>query len=290
MTFRRNTRPPVSRKQLEAASQRRILLLSLGCILGLAFFQSAAASAQETAASIIKHSDEACARDWAVAPDFDNSERDHTKDGDKTYADTMLFGSPYQRLIAINGHPLDPTQQKAEDEKYNKAASERQHESLAAKNKRIAKYQQERKRDHTLLEQMTIAFDFHLAGQQVVDGYNVYVLKATPREGYKPPNRDSQVLKGMEGTLWIDQKTFQWVKVEAHVTHPVRIEGFLAEVEPGTKFEFEKRPVSSDIWLASRFSMRANAKVMLLFPHRGQEDDSFFSYHKETTESAKNKQ
>jgi hypothetical protein len=84
----------------------------------------------------------------------------------------------------------------------------------------------------------------------------------------------------MEGTLWIDQNTFQWVKVEAHVIHPVRIEGFLAVVEPGTKFELEKRPIAHDIWLASRYSMKSNARVMLLFPHRGEEEDSYFDYRK----------
>jgi hypothetical protein len=122
---------------------------------------------------------------------------------------------------------------------------------------------------------MTSAFDFRLAGKRVLNGYRVYVLK-----GYKSPDRDSEVLPGMEGTLWIDRRTFQWLKVEAHVIHPVRIERFLAEVEPGTRFEVEKRPVASDIWLASHFSMKSNAKVMLLFPHKGEEDDLYFHYHK----------
>jgi len=91
----------------------------------------------------------------------------------------------------------------------------------------------------------------------------------------------------MEGTLWIDEKTFQWVKVEAHVTHPVRIEGFLAEVEPGTQFEVEKRPVTTDIWLASHYSMKLDAKVMFLIRHKGAEDDTFFNYHRSTVSSDK---
>jgi hypothetical protein len=41
---------------------------------------------------------------------------------------------------------------------------------------------------------------------------------------------ESKVLTGMEGKLWIDKKTLQWVKVEATVIHPVSIGGFLAEV------------------------------------------------------------
>jgi hypothetical protein len=238
------------------------------------------ANGQENVASIIQHSAEANERDWAAVPEFDNSERDRTKDGDKTYSVTMLEGSPYERLIAVNGKNLSGAKEKEEQQKYEKAVAERHHESADQRSRRIAKYQADRKRDHTLIQQMISAFDYRLVGKRKLDGFRVYVLKATPRRGYKPIDRDSEVLTGMEGTMWIDQKTFQWVKVEAHVIHPVRIEGFLAEVEPGTRFEVEKRPVAGDIWLASHYSMRANAKVLLLFPHRDQEDDSYFNYHK----------
>ena len=256
-------------------------------ILGTALLWPASVIAQQDAASIIRRSAEVSERDWAAVPEFENCERDRTKGGDKTYDVTMLYGSPYERLIAVNGHKLDAEKEKEEQEKYEKVVAERQHESEEKRSERIAKYEADRKRDHTMLRQLTEGFDFHLVGRQKLDGFSVYVLKATPRASYKPPDRDSQVLTGMEGTMWIDVKTFQWVKVEAHVIHPVRIEGFLAEVEPGTRFEVEKRPVSDDVWMATRYSMRSNARVMLLFPRRGQEDDSYFSYHKAPDTSAK---
>ncbi len=239
-----------------------------------------AAAAQVSVASIIRQSTEANQRDWDAAPEFNDYERDRNKNGDKTYAVNMLYGSPYERLIAVNGHRLSSSEQKDEQGKYEKVVADRQHESPEERSQRIAKYEAERKRDHILIEQMTTAFEFHLVGQQRLNRHEVYVLKATPRPGYQPPDRDSEVLPGMEGTLWIDQKTFQWVKVEAHVMRPVRIEGFLAEVEPGTKFEVEKQPVADDIWLASHFSMKSNARIMLLFPRRGQEDDSFYNYQR----------
>jgi hypothetical protein len=66
---------------------------------------------------------------------------------------------------------------------------------------------------------------FLLVGKRTLGGHHVFVLKATPRKDYKPPNRDCEALTGMEGTLWIDQKTFQWVKVEAHVIHPRKDRG-----------------------------------------------------------------
>src|ERR1700757_5231149 len=250
------------------------------CALAVILLSPLSVTAQESAASIMQRSSEANERDWAAVSEFANSERDRDKNGDKTYAVTMLYGSPYNRVIAVNGRRLSGAEQKQEQEKYEKAVADRQHESPDKRSQRIAKYEADRKRDHTLLQQMINAFDFRLVGKRNLNGYRVYVLKATPRPGYKPIDRDSEVLTGMEGTMWIDQKTFQWVKVEPHGIHPVRIEGFLAVVEPGTRFEVEKRPVSGDIWLATHYSMSANAKVLMLFPHQEQEDDSYFNYHK----------
>src|SRR5690242_1967825 len=77
--------------------------------------------AQDNAKVIIQRSVEANNRDWAAVPEFDNSERVHNKDGDKTYAVTMLYGTPYQRLIAVNGHPLSPESEKEEKRKYDQA-------------------------------------------------------------------------------------------------------------------------------------------------------------------------
>jgi hypothetical protein len=94
---------------------------------------------------------------------------------------------------------------------------------------------------------------------------------------------ETEALTGMEGKMWIDKGSFQWVKVEAQVTHPVSIAGFLAQVEPGTHFELEKEPVSPGIWLPSHFSMRARSRILYLIPHRGQEEDTYFNYHKGST-------
>lgn len=148
---------------------------------GSIFLSFASAAAQADVATIIRRSSEANDRDWAAVPEFDNYERGRNKDGDKTYAVTMLYGSPYERLIEMNGRPLPVAKQKQEQEKYDKAVAERQHESPEKRCQRIAKYQADRKRDHTLIEQMTTAFDFRLAGKRVLNRHKVYVLNATPR-------------------------------------------------------------------------------------------------------------
>ncbi len=82
----------------------------------------------------------------------------------------------------------------------------------------------------------------------------------------------------MRGELWIDQKTYQWVKVTARVIRPVSIEGFLAQVQPGTEFEIEKAPVSAGIWQITHYSSHADAKVLFMFNHKQQGNVTYYDF------------
>jgi hypothetical protein len=230
--------------------------------------------------TIIKKSVAANEVDWKAAPKYSYRERDRMGSTSKTYEVTMIQESPYRQLVEVNGEPLSPEVRANEQRKLERVVAQRRAESSEQRQKRISQYEKERRRDHLMMEQLTEAFDFHLIGSRVVDSHDVHVLRATPRTGYKPPNMETQVLTGMRGELWIDKKTFQWVKVTAHVIRPVNIEGFLAQVQPGTRFELEKMPIEAGIWLAKHFEMKSSAKVLFLFNRSDQEDNTFFDYRK----------
>jgi len=231
------------------------------------------------ARTIIQRSVEANKADWAAYPKYEFDETDYSSGGHtRTYHVMMILGSPYQRLIRIDGKPLSAEQQAAEEQKYQETVRSRRAETTEEHAKRVARYERERARDHLLMDQLTIAFNFKVTGEQKLGPYKVYVLKATRRPSYKPPNRDAEVLTGMVGKLWIDEQTFQWVKVEAHVVQPVSIEGFLAKVEPGTRFELEKMPVGNGIWVRKHFSMHARAKILFFFSHNTQEREDYSNY------------
>ncbi len=230
---------------------------------------------------IIKNSVAANARDFKAGSDYNNKERDRTPEGSKTYQSYMIEGSPYEELIALNDQPLSAAQKAEEQRKLQQVRQKRRSESASDRQQRIAKYEKERTRDNAMIQQLTEAFEFKLLGQHKLRGFTVYVLKATPKPGYRPPNMETQVLTGMQGELWIDTKTFQWVRVTAQVIHPVSIEGFLARVEPGTRFELEKAPIGDgNIWQPSHFSMRSNARILGVFNKNSQEDDTYWDYQR----------
>jgi hypothetical protein len=243
--------------------------------------------AQIDAHTIIERSVQANTQDWNAAPGYDYFECDQQPGGGgKTYEVTMILGSPYQRLIAVNGVILPQLQQEQEQQKLESTLIQRRNESVSETAERIAKYAKGRKRDRFLMDQLTKAMNFVLVKEQELNGRQLYVLKATPRADYQPPTMEAEVLRGMEGELWIDEATFQWVKVQARVIRPVSIEGFLATVEPGTRFELEKMPVEDDIWLPSHFSMKSRARVLFLFTRKSQEDETYYGYHKSTPDDA----
>jgi len=229
--------------------------------------------------TIVERSVAVSDEDWAAAPHYDFTEEDRLPTGTVRYQVMMILGSPYSYRVAENGRPLPPDQAREEQQRLQEVTARRRAESVQQRAARIAKYQNDRKRDHVLMSQLSRAFDFKFVREESMGPYHVWELKATPRAGYQPPSMETQALTGMAGTLWIDTKTFQWVKVEAHVVRPVTIEGFLARVERGTYFELEKAPVSDGTWLFQHFAMRSRAKVLFLFNHRSAVDETYSAYH-----------
>jgi len=266
---------------------RNMLIALLAALLSLPTLAAAANSPALEAQTIIQRSVEANQRDWKAAPRYDFTERDRAADGStRTYREVMILGSPYERLLEINGEPISSEQQAAEVRKLEHAIAARSKESPEQREKRLADYEKSRKRNHLLMEQLAVAFHFRLTGEQMLDGHWVYVLQATPRPDYQPPNIEAEVLTGMEGKLWIDEDTFQWVKVQARVIRPVSIAGFLARVLPGTQFLLEKKPVTEGIWLPCHFAMRSSARVLFFFSRHSQADETYFDYEPSKKEEA----
>lgn len=128
------------------------------------------------------------------------------------------------------------------------------------------------------MSEMIHAFDFTMGGLQVLNGRECYRLNANPKAGYVPHTRDTKVLAGMKGTLWIDTKDYQWVKVEASVFRPVSFGLFIAHVEPGTEFALDEAPVEDNIWEPVHFVTRVRSTILHFWSHNSTDDESFSDY------------
>jgi hypothetical protein len=256
--------------------------------LALILLASTASAVEPNANEIIRKSVAVNDADFQALPRYSRVETDVELKMDssgrlksrtqKTFQLTMIDGSPYEKLLAINGHPLPAADQQKEEQKLRQEIAKRRAESASARRARIAKFQKSRHTDHLLMQQMANAFHFTLVGEDTANGHPAYVLDAVPRPDYHPVNHEAKVLTGMKGRLWVDKAGYHWIKVKAEVIKPVSYALFIAKVGPGTRFEFETAPVTDKLWFPKHFHQDVNADVMGMFFIRTREDETYTNY------------
>ena len=217
--------------------------------------------------------------DWAAAPAFSFIQRDLTVSKGtitrKTHRVFNISGSDYYMPIAVNDVPLPAAQEEMELRRLKEEVDRRTNETSKEAQHRAEQYYRAREQNGILLLEFTKALDFTLVGEEMINGHATYVLDATPRPSYQPPNRTARILTGMHGRLWIEKESFHWVKGDAEVLKPISIFGFFARVLPGTQLKLEMVPVNESVWLVSRFAV--DMKVSTFWRKSTKSTDSTFS-------------
>jgi hypothetical protein len=203
----------------------------------------------------------------------------------KDYDVTILEGSPYTRLVRRDGKPLPPEEERKEQEKLDRSIADRKNESPAERAARLEDWKKREERRRAPLREIPEAFNLRLAGEERMEGRDVYVIDATPRPGYRGKDRISRNFPKLKGRLWIDRETYEWVKVEAEVLDTVTYGFILVRVQPGTKLTIEQSRINGEIWLPKRFEANGVVRLGLIRKLRLQYLMDFLNYRKFQTES-----
>ena len=118
-----------------------------------------------------------------------------------------------------------------------------------------------------------------------MEGHPVWIIDANPRPGYKGKAKRWELLTKFRGRLWIDQKEYQWVRVEADTIAPVSFGWLLARLEPGAKLTFQQARINSEVWLPVKATTRLNARLALVKKLNGEIEVTWKDYKKFQTES-----
>ena len=266
-----------------------------GVVIGFVFlaatstsaFAGPAPSSQSSTEAVIRQAVAVNTIDWQAQLHYSYDERDIKSKVDgtgkvqsaqsKTYRTSLLYGSPYGQLLEINGEPISRPQRTLEATKLKNESERRRNESAGKRRSRVSQFEIARADEHLLMEQMALAFQFRLIGEETVNGALCYRFTATPKADYVPPVEKARVLLGMRGQMWIDKLNSHWVKVEAQVIQPVSFGFFIAQVKPGTQFELDQMPVG-EYWLPHHFIEKVNASVFGLYGYRTQEESVYSNY------------
>jgi hypothetical protein len=262
---------------MKAQLQARTLLLII--------VSATAMPGQTDAREIIRRAVAADERNWKVARNYTSSER-----ADLRYLDsqgavklreisahdvTFLEGSPYERLVARNDRPLSPAEEKKEQQKFAKSAAERRAETAAKRAQRLAEYFERPEWQREAWRELPEAFDFRLAAEEVWNGRSLYVIDATPRQGYQPRCRTARMLARIHAKLWVDKLDYHLVKGEVEVIDTISVGLFLVLVSKGSRASFEETLVNDEVWLPSKVRASASARLGLLKLVRIEQEISY---------------
>ena len=197
----------------------------------------------------------------------------------------QIDGSRYEKLIEENGKPLSAAKAKREQEKMDKEIAKRREESESAKQKRLREEAKRREEERKLRDEVGAAYQWKLLGEESVNGFSCWKVAAEPKRGFEGSTRlGKMLLPKMRGTLWIDQNTYEWLRVEAQTTDKVTFGGFLASLDQGATFRIVQMRVNNELWAPQKIEARANARALMI-RQRGGIELEFRNYRKFTSES-----
>jgi hypothetical protein len=197
----------------------------------------------------------------------------------------ILYGRRYERVVARDGQPLPPDQERKEREKMDKEMARRARETPEQKAKRAQEDEKNLRQQEEILLEVADAFDFRLAGEDIVDGHPAWVIQAEPKAGYRPRSRETRILPNFRGTAWISREDYRWVKVEAEVIRTISVGLVLARLHPGTTLAFEQQRVQDEVWMPRRARLRLSARLGLVKTYHMDVLMDFSGYRKFQAES-----
>jgi len=218
------------------------------------------------ARQIMLRSIAATQRSWEARDRYVYKERDEDRrldpDGRVRSQDVddsiiILVGeAPFEQLVKRNGRPPSAEEKRKQDEKL--ASLQRE-----TPQQRAARLREQRE-NRSFIREVPEGFDFQLIGEEVINGRPAYVLRATPRAGYRANGKYGKLMSKVQGKLWVDKQDFGWVKIEGEVTQTFSLGLFLARVLRGSHITMEQSSFDDGIWLPKRIELRASAKILFV--------------------------
>jgi len=254
------------------AKSRTEMLLVMVAVSTALFAQSGGSDKSKNYASvldarqIVGQSVEATERSWRARDHYTYTERDDdrrldslgqvkSEDVDITRM-ILVNGARFEQLIEHNGQVPSAREQKKSDDDLDKLKHETTDERVA----RLRKDEENRSFLRDLLE----AFDFHLIGDEVIDGRPAYVLHATAHPGYHAHGKFGKMFSKVEGKLWVNKQDFGWIKVGGEVTQSFSMGLFVARVQRGSHIILDQTCVGDGVWVPRRLEVRASARILFL--------------------------
>jgi hypothetical protein len=170
-----------------------------------------------------------------------------TKDGDVA------------RLIAINDKPLPPAAEAKEIQRLQTLLAD-----PSIQEHRRKREQADAKRANEMVRLLPTAFIYEFESMDEGPSGPCYRISLKPNPDFHPPDRQAEVLHGMAGEIWIDQKQERMVKLNVHLVSDVDFGwGIVGKLYKGGTILVEQKDVGQDHWEQYKLRLNLNGKILM---------------------------
>jgi hypothetical protein len=160
-------------------------------------------------------------------------------------------------LLMMNDQPLTDEQRRIEDEKNQKILN-----SPDEQRRRLKEQKDDERRANTLVKALPDAFIYEIDGP--ADEPHVIKLRFRPNPNFNPPDRETQVFKGMAGHMYIDTQANRMKRLEGILVDDVNFGwGIFGRLHKGGHFEIREDNVGDGHWDVTYSNVDFTGKVLL---------------------------
>jgi len=154
---------------------------------------------------------------------------------------------------------LSADQRRSEDEKMQKLLND-----PSEQQRRLKQQKDDERRATTLMRALPDAFIYEFDKPDAGDPPGVVKLRFRPNTNYDPPDRETQVLKGMAGAMYLDTKANRMKRLDGTLIDDVNFGwGIFGKLHKGGHFEIREADVGDGHWDVTYRNLDFTGKVLL---------------------------
>jgi hypothetical protein len=173
-----------------------------------------------------------------------------------------IDGSEIERLIEKDGKPLSAKDQASEQKRVDKEIEKIKGESPSQRAKRRGETAKDRQEEIEARREVLEAFDFQLKGIESIRGRDCWAIRGDPKPGFNGRGRRADQMKKVKGTVWIDQQSYEFTRMELDSLDTISFGWFLFRLQPGAKIRLDQALVNDEVWLPQEIDVRADARLL----------------------------
>lgn len=192
---------------------------------------------------------------------------------EREYVVFFVNGHEIQKLVRKDGKDLPPPEQQKEEEKARREVIK--HMGGGTKNAASSRREEEDE-DELHISTFLRAARFTHPRKESFHSQAVIAFDIEPNPWYHAQNLNERLVQRLEGTMWIDERAHQVVRLEAHLSATAKIGGgLLGTVQKGSAAVFEQALVNNEVWLPSYLEEHLSGRVLLF---KGYREDFVIRY------------